>query len=515
MRRTRRALAAIAVPATALALVLAGCSGQTSTAGGSSSAGSSGGSATDTLTLGMTADINGWDPSAQPPYQAWGIEAVYDQLVQCDTSGGIIPEAAESWEISPDNTSFTAHLRPGQKFSDGTPVDAAAVQASFEPLIKSASDRYGGITFASPDANTITITWPEPQPLLNNRVCSPQIASAKYLASGDLNTAPVGSGPYVFNAANSTSGSIYSFDKNPSYWGADKYPYEHLELRVLADETASLNALKTGQIDGTLITPALYDQAKAAGMSTLQTAVGIIQFQLTDRAGEKIPALGNLKVRQAMNMVLDEQAISDQLFQGHAKPVHQIFGETSQAYIKDLGDPYPYDVDKAKQLMQESGFGDGFTLTVPTMEGQPWLPILPYVTQQLGLLNIKVEQKALSGPDAINQLISGDYPAPLWGLGGSSDSIQDISIQVLDTGFWNVSHQPDATIDALWQKIVTGTEDEKVAAQQEINKYVTENAWFVPIVAPFGFYAYSNAVSVPQMSDPNGGHPLLRDFQKN
>src|SRR6478736_10035354 len=73
MRRTRRALAAIAVPATALALVLAGCSGQTSTAGGSSAAGSAGGSATDTFTLGMTADINGWDPSAQPPYQAWGI----------------------------------------------------------------------------------------------------------------------------------------------------------------------------------------------------------------------------------------------------------------------------------------------------------------------------------------------------------------------------------------------------------------------------------------------------------
>jgi peptide/nickel transport system substrate-binding protein len=502
MRRRKRFVALVAVSAVSVVLALAGCSGS-----------ESGTAKSDTLTLGMTADINGWNPVGQPPYQAWGIEAVYDNLVQCDNKGGIVPEAAESWKISDDNRSFTAHLRKDMKFSDGTVLDSAAVQKNFEVLAKDAEDRYGKITFATPDPLTITITWPEPQPLMLNRACAPNLASPTYLASGNLNVAPVGSGPYTYNASGSTSGSIYKFNKNPNYWGKDNYPFEHLELRVLADETAALNALKTGQIQGTLIQASSYDQAKGAGLNLLDTAVGVLQFQLTDRAGKKIPALASLKVRQAINMVFDKAQLAKAIYKGHAEPANQIFGPTSPAYNKDLGDPYPFDVAKAKQLMQESGFGAGFTLTLPSMEGQPWTVVLPYVTQQLAQLNIKVQEKVLTGPDAINQLLSGEYVAPLWGLGGNPSSVADINDQMLTTSFWNVSHQSDATIDRLWSQIVNGNPEAQKAAQQEINKYVTDNAWYVPLVTQKGYYAHDKRVKVLGISDPNLGHPLLRDFR--
>ncbi|NKF32877.1 ABC transporter substrate-binding protein, partial [Pseudomonas sp. BGM005] len=97
-----------------------------------------------------------------------------------------------------------------------------------------------------------------------------------------------------------TSGSVYTLEKNPDFYAADSYPYETVELRVLSDETASMNALKTGQIDGTVITDGVYDEAKSAGLELIQQEGGLLMVHLTDRLGEKIPALGDVRVRQAM-----------------------------------------------------------------------------------------------------------------------------------------------------------------------------------------------------------------------
>jgi len=506
----RRILASLAIPATAV-LALAGCSGS-----GDDGSSGTGGDSHDKLVLGMTADLTaGWDSDGQPPYQSWGIQAVYETLAFCLPGGDIEPQAADEITISDDKTSFTAHLRAGNTFSDGSPVDAAAVQASFEDIMDTASDRYGGITFEISDPETITVTWPDPQPLMNLRICQPYLSNADYFASADRDTTPIGSGPYTYDAASSTTGSIYELTKKDDYWNADAYPYENLELRVLADETASINALKTGQIDGTVFSPGAYDEVEKSGKSILETpGAGLTMIHLTDRLGETIPALGDVRVRQAMNMVIDKQQIVDQLYDGHATVIDQPLQEGSQGYLDDLEDPYPFDVDKAKALMKEAGFEDGFTMTVPTMEGQAWTVMLPYLKQQLGELNITVEEKVLSGPDAITNLLSGDYPVPVWNVGGAS-SIEDISIHILSTGFWNVSHEDDATVDELWQQIVTGDEAQSIAAQQEINQYAVDQAWFVPILAPTNFYAYDG--DKVTIADPTTDafklHPNLIDFQ--
>jgi peptide/nickel transport system substrate-binding protein len=500
----RRALAALAAPAVAM-LALAGCAG-----GGEQP---SGDDKYAKLTLGMTADLTGgWDIIDQPSYQSWGIEAVYQTLCRILPGGEAAPDAAESWELSEDNRSFTAHLREGAEYSDGSPVDAESVKASFEVVKETASDRYGDITFDIPDDQTITITWAEPQPLLLSRGCGPKLASTEFLASDDRDTQPVGSGPYTYDIDASTQGSIYQLVKNPDYWNADAYPYETLELRVLADETASLNALKTGQIDGTVISASTYDEAEGSGLEITGVQAGMTMIHLTDRAGEVIPALGDVRVRQAMNHIIDKQAVVDQLWDGHASPIWQPFGLNSQALL-DIEEPYPYDEEKAKALMAESGFTDGFTMTVPTMEGQAWVRIMPYLTEQLAKLNITVEQQALSGPDAIAELLSGDFPVPVWNVGAPT-SVEDISIHILDTGFWNVLHQPNETITALWEQIVSGDAEEQLAAQQEINQYVIDNAWFVPILSAYNYYAYDgDKVTIDEVSDPNGLHPMLIDFQ--
>src|SRR5690349_1124598 len=124
----RRMHAGFAVPVGALAVLLAGCTSGSSASSSASSSGSAGGEKAQ-LTLGMSADIQGWDPSNQPGYQGWAGEAVWDNLVKCDELGKPQADIADKWSISKDNKSFTAHIRQGMKFSDGTPVDSTAVAA--------------------------------------------------------------------------------------------------------------------------------------------------------------------------------------------------------------------------------------------------------------------------------------------------------------------------------------------------------------------------------------------------
>ena len=144
MRRTGKTLA---VAVAAVAFAAAGCTSSTQTgAGPSPSASGASGAAKGTLTLGATLDLQGWDPAKQPGYQSWAHEAVWDTLVKCDANGKATPDVADTFEVTDNNTTFKAHIREGQKFSDGTAVDSAAVKASFE-FVKDAgiNDDYKGL----------------------------------------------------------------------------------------------------------------------------------------------------------------------------------------------------------------------------------------------------------------------------------------------------------------------------------------------------------------------------------
>ncbi|HEY8718200.1 ABC transporter substrate-binding protein [Pengzhenrongella sp.] len=505
----------MAASAAALAL-LAGCAAGSGGSGDSPEPSAAGGHG-DSLTLGATIQPYGWDPSNQPGYQNWVAEAVWDKLVYCNEVGAPVKGIAESWEISKDNRSFTAHLREGQKFTDGTPVDAKAVAANFDYISKNGSNtaNYKGITLDTPDARTFTVTWPQPQPLISNLTCSPFISSPAVLKSKKFD-APLGSGPYILDKDGTTTGQVYAFTKNPDYWNADAYAYDKLKVKVIQSETAGISALKTGQIDGVPSTASTYDEvdnAKGLAITTIKGSA-TMRLILTDRAGKKIPALGDVRVRRAMNMVMDKQAVVDKLYGGHAQPSYQIFRPGSGGYLEHLKDPYPYDVEKAQGLMKDAGFADGFTLNLPTVEGIPMqAEILPYVTQQLAKLNIKVTQTPLSGANTYNDLLSGTYPVVLWPLGNSGDAVQDIKNGLLTDGFWNVSHQSDATIDAAWKRIVNRDEQERKAAEQEIAKYVVDQAWNVIIANPDFFYAHSDSVTIDHVSDPEGLTPKLIDFK--
>lgn len=471
------------------------------------------------LVLGMEADIPSWDPAKLLPGSvAWASQAVYDTIFSCDAQGNVRPDIAQSYAFTNNNTKLTLHIRPGMKFSDGAPVDAQAVAANLEHAAKSP----GGATFlpgakaTATDTSTVVVTVPQPTPYLVTNLCGggSSVADPKVLASGQLNTTPMGSGPYVYDKADSIPGSTYVFTKNSANWNANQYPYQRITLKVLADRTARLNALITGQIAGAVTDASTFTQLKPAGLQTVTQQGEWAGLLIEDRQGKIIPALGNLNVRRAINMVFDKAQIAQKLYQGHAEQTDQIFRKGSPAYIPGLKDPYPFDLTQAKKLMAAAGYANGFSVQIPFLPGFGLDPAMPIVLQGLKALNINATESTLSGTNALLDLLSGKYPIIFWPLGNHGDSRLDIASDIVSSGIWNTAKVSDPKIDQLWQTILTSQGQPSVQAQQQLNQYVIDQAWFAPWVYVDSFFAYNpKQLSITTDSDINQLAPNLSDFQ--
>ena len=507
--RGRRMAGFVAVSA-AGALALTACAGSTGTAPTGDA------SSKETLTLAMSQDIEGFDPRVQPGYQNWPADAVWDKLVKCDSTAGLEEDIAESWELLPDNKGITAKLRDGLKFSDGSVLDAEDIKASYEYMAEPESARaadYADLSIEVADPLTITLEWSKPQSLVNTLLCDINITSSEYLESGDFLDAPLGSGPYVIDMDKSTVGSEYVYTKNEEHWNTDHYPYKNLVVKVLDNESAMVSALKTGQIAGGLVSDQARAEAEASGLEIKDFQGQTVRILLTDRNGETYPELKDVRVRQAMNMVFDKEAIAESIYLGNATPTAQYYREGTDAYIEDLEDPYPFDVDAAKALMAEAGYEDGFDIELPSLDGN-LAHIMPYVIEQLGKINIRATEKVLSGANAIEDLLSGTYPVILFELGNLGDSTFQTYIENYKDGWWNVSHQPDEFVDSNYEKLATASPEEVPAIEQEIAQYTIDNAWQVPLVYKGTHFAFDpKKVTIPTDSDIEALAPKLRDFQ--
>jgi peptide/nickel transport system substrate-binding protein len=516
MSTTRpRGLAPVICCGTLLAtLAVSSC---TNTAG--SAADGSGTGSKDNLVLGLEADIPGWDPAKiLPGSVAWASDAVYDTIFTCDEFGNVSPDIAQSYDFTDDNTKLTLHLRQGMKFSDGTPVDGPAVKTALEYQVNAPGGKsfLPGVKVTSPDTSTVVLTTPTPKPYLTTYMCLGvgAIASPKYLASKKLDQAPVGSGPYAYDRADSTPGSVYVLTKNPNHWNADRYPYKKITLKVLTDRTARLNALKTGQIAGTITDTSTLSQLKTSGLSSLVQQGQWAGLLIEDRKGKIIPALGDVRVRRAINMVFDKTALAQKLYQGQAEPTAQIFRKDSPAWIPGLKDPYPYDLDAAKKLMADAGYANGFSVQIPYLAGFGLDAAMPVVIEGLKKLNIHAKQVTLSGPNALPDMLSGKYPLIFWPLGNHGDSRLTIDGTVLPTAVWNTQKITDPTVDRLWNTILTSQGEKSATAQKALNQHLVDQAWFAPWVYMNSFVAYDpKKVGLKKSSDLNQLAPKLSDFR--
>lgn len=510
-RRGRRALAAAA--AALMAISLAACSGGT----GATPSGSGAAKDYSELRLASSTAMASWDPAMQTSAfdGIWQWTAVYDTLLTCNEDGSVGPGAAEEFEFTDDNTKLTMTLREGMTFEDGSAVDSAAVKTSIEHMQTgggSGAVRVAGITVEALDDRTVILTSPTPRGLLATYMClSPGIvASPGAIASPDVDSVPVSSGPYTFDGAASTSGSVMTFVKRDDYWNADAYPYEKIVVNIMSDVTARLNALKTGQVDGATLSAETVAEAEASRLSITEWVDATNGIVIFDRDGTSVPALRDAKVRQAMNMVFDREGIAAGLFQGRVDTTNQMFGPHAQGYDPELEDTYPYDIEAAKELMADAGYADGFTIEIPSRTPQTD-QANPLIVQQLAEIGITVTETPIAGATAVQELLSGRFPMTYISMPLSS-GLWGVEQEISENATWNVMNNTTPELKALTDAAQVAQGDDLTQTLWEINQYVVDNAWFVPWTLRNAYFGTSGDVSVKGTPDPYFQVPQLKSF---
>jgi peptide/nickel transport system substrate-binding protein len=469
----------------------------------------------------VTAD---WSPATgltgnNPANCRPGSETVYEGLlreVTTEQDGKVVlehePWLATEYEISEDRLSASFTLREDVDFTDGTHLDAAAVVTAFEEIRDGTG--YVPQTFAQFVSEftatgeytlDMTATKPIGSAELGGLSCG-WIASPTALEDPEaLSGAPVGTGPYLLD--DWVPEVSATFVRNPDYWNPDAYPYDTVELLQFDDDVAALNALQSGQIDASYFltaTPAVDAEAAGFAIST-STALSPAMF-IIDRAGEIVPALGDTRVRQAMNMAFDRVAINESLNFGLGRVSSQPYNPGDPSYVEGGDTRYEYDLDAANELMAEAGYADGFDLTIPGCsftDSAGYEPIMIQAMDDIGI-TVTIESIADCGTFFFEVWPSGKYPVIAYPM-AFSDSNQFQWIDLFYGGF-----KDDKAAD-LYETIVNGSVEDSAEAAAELGEYALDEAWWVPISSPPAPVATSTGLA-PIVFAKYGGD-LVRLYQ--
>ncbi|MEU1972625.1 ABC transporter substrate-binding protein [Microbacterium sp. NPDC019599] len=476
-------MAAVAIAAAALAL--AGCAG--GGGGGDEGDGATGG----TLTWGVIAQAS----TFQQKDMRWANEspygqAVYDSLLNVDPEFNVEPNLATEWSYNDDNTVLTLTLRDDVKFTNGetlTATDAAASLLGFrdgnspnKTLLRYVADA------TAVDDTTLEITLSEPDPGLLTAITQNAglVAPADKVDDPATATDPVGSGPYILNTGETVVGSSYVFDKNPDYWNPDHQHYDKLVLQVYTAAPALLSAVQGGQVNvSNVIDRTTLPQMEAAGYTLNESQLDWQGFLIMDRAGTMVPALGEVEVRQAINMALDRDALLQALGSGYGEVTDQIFAPWSAGYDESLDTHYEYDVDGAKALLAEAGYPDGFEVTMPRVGSIPaaqWT----LMADQLAQIGITVNYEDVQPADFISAILGAKYAMTWFQLQMGPTDWQLAQFQIAEQATWNPFHYTTPEVTDWIATIQTGTEDEAAQAGKDLNTYLVENAWNAPFYRP-------------------------------
>ncbi|MFZ1488687.1 MAG: ABC transporter substrate-binding protein [Ilumatobacteraceae bacterium] len=415
-------------------------------------------------------------------------EAVYDTILRVGPGGTIIPWLASDYSYDDARTTLTLTLRDDVTFTDGSSLTSEVVATNlqrFKDGTASTAVKLAGVTgIETPDPSTVVITLAAPDPGFLTAIAQ----EAGLVASGDalndppsLATNPIGSGPYMLDTGATVIGSNYVYKKNPNYWNPDAQYWDSIVMRTGIDPIAAGNAMKAGEVDVSQLNLDLEKIADEAGWTVEEVNTGGFQgLMLFDRGGQLNPALGDVRVRQAINYALDRSTLIEAMNTLGA-PTVQIMPMNGVFYDEAIEDTYPFDPDKARQLLADAGYADGVTISMPDLgQRDSWV----FLDQMLADVGITIDWKESTVDQSIGDIVSAKYAAVYFALGGPTawDTVQQV---VSPTAAFNPFKTQDSEIDALIQQMQTGDEDEQVDAGKQINEFVVDNAWFAPVAASF------------------------------
>jgi peptide/nickel transport system substrate-binding protein len=422
---------------------------------------------------------------------------IYDTLLHIDPAtnqptGGL----AESYAL--DGRTLTLKLRPGVKFTDGTPVDGDAVKQGLERNNK--NDQLTTLDIID------SIDVPDPQTVVIHLTDDTGIQLVYGLTSRDgmvmapstvksAGTKPVGAGPFKFDSF--TPGSTIKLVRNPDYWQQGVYDFPGITYTQTATGPPAVSALKAGDVDLIRFEADSLKTLKgdAAMQVVSQPTEAYLQFQFRTKEGSPFT---NPLVRQAVRYAIDTKQINEIVQAGQGEVATQSLPKASPGYNPDVAGAYPYNPDKARELLAQAGLPNGFefTMVIPggniaNMEQQGAL-----IQDQLKKVGITAKIQRILGTDIATQYYiagKGDafaaahlrnkfYPGVYYDQWGKFQFVP----------IWNGAERDD--IDRLMIDAQSTPDPARIAQDtKDAAKIVSDEALEVPIAFMPQFMAYDKA----------------------
>jgi peptide/nickel transport system substrate-binding protein len=334
----------------------------------------------DTLVLGMTLEPPGLDPTAGAASAIAEVTLynVFETLTKVGSDGGTTPLLAASWTVSPDLRVWTFKLRPGVKFQNGEPCDAAAVKFSLERAADKGSANKDRATFANidsiatPDAATVVLSLKNGNPDLLFQLGQATAIIVEPRSAATNNTQPVGTGPYRLEAW--AKGSSVTLTRWDAYRDAAAVKLKRVTMRFISDPAAQVASLLSGDVD---VFPRV---AVARSLKQFQDQSRRFQVLTGGSRAKTILAINNkrkplddVRVRRAIAAAIDRKAVVEGAADGWGVPIGSYYVPGAPGYI-DTTAINPYDPAKARALLHQAGITPPLELTLK-------LPPTPYARQ--------------------------------------------------------------------------------------------------------------------------------------
>ncbi len=489
LRRTLSLTAAAVV----VTLVAAGCASSNRSTGDSDSP--RGG----TLTIALDKAPASLDPADMEQSTSPFAQPAYDALIGIEPDGTLVPALATDWGfLDEENRVFEITLREGVTFSDGVALDADALIANLEHLDGGKSNvatLVNGGAYEKVDDDTVRITWDTPHPLapqaFTQRWVAGMVVSPDAIAddSVSLATQTVGAGPYVLDQQRTVAGSSYVYTARDDYWNPDSQHWDEIVITVIENPEQRLNAVRTGEADYVAGDLSTADAAEAAGARVLSAPTIVYGMSLLDRDGTLGSPLADVRVRQAINHALDRESIATALLGDYGFATEQTVVPSEPGYVQALDGRYEYDPDRAKSLLADAGYPDGFSIPVVASTSATAATLSQVLVEQLAQVGITVELDARPSADYFEGMTSGTFPAAVIGYGSQPIPMEYDGLFGPTAIFNPLGSQSDSIDDLMAQALVAGEMDAKDLYEQVVTELV-EEAWFAPAVfAPVFYFA--------------------------
>ncbi|MFP3392799.1 ABC transporter substrate-binding protein [Brevibacillus sp. SIMBA_040] len=523
----------IAVAVLSTLVLLSGCASNNSASDSSGQSQAQSG-AEKMLIIGRGGDTVTLDPAQSTDDETNRVtEEVVETLVtyQKGTSD-IVGLLAKSWDISKDGTTVTFHLEQNVKFHDGTPFNADAVVYNFERWWDPAHPYHNGAfsifqtdmggfkgdekavirDVKKVDDNTVTVTLAHSFAPFIAMLSEPQYSMVSPESmkknNGEFKDQLVGTGAFQF--VSWAPNDKITLKKNPDYRISGLPKVDQLVFQVIKDNTARLNALKAGQID-------LMEGLNPSDVTSLESDANLTTYTSPSNNigymffNTQMKPFDNPKVRQAITMTIDKQALIDAFYYGKAEPAVTVLPSKSWGFNSDLT-PYPVDIPKAKQLLAEAGYPDGFQTDFWVMPvARPYMPQPEKIGAaiQANMKEIGIEAKIVTFDWATYLKKAGDGEAPMGFLGWSAATWDPTTLMytllrssdVKPTN--NASLYKNPEVDKLLDEALQVTDQAKrTEMYKKAQAIVFEDAPMVPLVHSTPVRAANKNVSgyIPQVT---------------